>query len=46
MDIKEFLFTVLAVAVAIIVAKVVSSKLPASLGGGGSWEESYEEANV
>ena len=42
MSTKEMLYTALAVAVGFILATIVLSKLPASLGGGGKWEESYE----
>lgn len=44
MDFKEMLFTALAVAVGLVIGTIILSKLPVSLGGGGgSWEESYEE---
>ena len=41
MNWKEFLFTVLAVAVGMVLAGLIKSKLPASLTGG--WEESFEK---
>jgi len=37
------MFTILAVALGIIVAAIIRSKLPASLGGGATWEESYDQ---
>jgi hypothetical protein len=40
MDFKEMLFTALAVAVGFVLGTIILSKLPASLGGGASWEES------
>lgn len=44
MDFKELLFTALAVALGVVVGNIIMSKLPVNLGGGGgSWEESYEE---
>ena len=43
MDWKEFMFTVLAVTAAIVLAAIVRSKLPAALGGGATWEESYDQ---
>ena len=43
MDLKEFLFTALAIAIGVVVAKIIQSKLPASLGGNATWEESYEK---
>ena len=45
MDFKEFLLDVLAIALGVIVAGIIKSKLPASLGVS-TWEESYEEAEV
>ena len=42
MDLKEMLYTALAVAIGFIVGTIILSKLPASLGGGGTWEESYD----
>jgi len=41
MNFKEFLIDVLAVALGMILAKIIQSRLPSALGG--SWEESYEE---
>lgn len=46
MNFKELLFTALAVAVGFVLGSIILSKLPAKLGGGGTWEESYEESNV
>jgi hypothetical protein len=40
MDFKEFLWTMAAVAVGYVLGTIILSKLPASLGGGGNWEES------
>lgn len=40
MDFKEMLFTALAVAVGFVLGTIILSKLPPSLGGGASWEES------
>jgi hypothetical protein len=46
MDFKEMLFTALAVAVGFVLGSIILAKLPTSLGGGGgTWEESYEERN-
>lgn len=45
MNLKDFFIDVLAIALGFILAKVIQSKLPASLGGT-SWEESYEESEV
>jgi hypothetical protein len=40
MSFKEFLWTTAAVAVGLVLGTIILSKLPASLGGGGNWEES------
>jgi hypothetical protein len=45
MDLKEFLIDVLAIALGFVIAGIIKSKLPASLGGS-TWEESYEESEV
>lgn len=45
MDFKGFLFDVLAVALGFVIGSIILSKLPSSLGGGGTWEESYEKVN-
>ena len=39
MDFKEMLFTALAVAIGVVLGNIILSKLPANLGGGGTWEE-------
>jgi hypothetical protein len=46
MNFKEMLFTALAVAFGFIIGTIILSKLPAKFGGGGSWEESYEETEI
>jgi hypothetical protein len=38
MTFKEFLWTTAAVAVGFVLGTIILSKLPASLGGGGTWE--------
>ena len=38
MDTKEFIYTLLAVAVGFVVGNIILSKLPANLGGGSTWE--------
>lgn len=39
MNMKEVIFTALAVAIGFVLGTIILSKLPASLGGGASWEE-------
>ena len=39
MNFKEMIFTALAVALGYVLGSIILSKLPANLGGGGSWEE-------
>jgi len=39
MNFKEMIYTALAVAVGFVLGTIILSKLPASLGGGGSWEQ-------
>jgi hypothetical protein len=43
MNFKELMLTALAVAIGYVLGTIILSKLPASLGGGASWEESWEE---
>lgn len=43
MNMKEIFYTAVAVAIGYVLGTIILSKLPASLGGGASWEESYEE---
>lgn len=40
MSAKEFAFTLLAVGLGFVLGTIILSKLPATLGGGKSWEES------
>jgi hypothetical protein len=40
MDFKELLFTALAVAIGYVLGTIILHKLPTSLGGSGTWEES------
>ena len=40
MTMKEFLWTTAAVAVGMVIGTIILSKLPTSIGGGGTWEES------
>jgi hypothetical protein len=41
MDVKEFIFSALAIALGFIVASIVLKKLPPSIKG--TWESSYED---
>jgi hypothetical protein len=42
MSTKELIYTALAVAIGFVLGTIILSKLPANLGGGGKWEESFE----
>lgn len=43
MNFKELLFTALAVALGYVLGAILLSKVPAKWGGGGAWEEGYDE---
>ena len=45
MNFKELAFTALAVAIGYVLGSMLLSKVPAKWGGGGAWEEGYEDQN-
>lgn len=47
MNFKEVLYTAFAVAIGYVLGVIIVSQLPTKIGGGGgSWEESYEDSKL